>query len=114
MDGTEATATLTVSRNSPKDAQQRQVILKLDGTKFATLMFGQSKTLAITPGKHTLLADNTWKKRKVEFEVEEGEHIRFHAVNELGTLGWIMAFSLGAGPMQLTLARENNTAPAQD
>jgi hypothetical protein len=99
-------AQVTVTRNSPEDAQQRQVILKLDGQKIATLMFGQSKTVDVTPGKHTLIADNTWKKQKVEFEAQAGEHVRFKAINALSTTGWIMASLLGAGPMKLTIERE--------
>jgi len=104
-------AQLTVTRNSPEDAQQRQVILKLDGQKIATLMFGQSKTVHVAPGRHTLVADNTWKKRKVDFEVQSGEHARFIAVNQLGTVGWIMASMLGAGPMKLTVEREPSDFP---
>jgi hypothetical protein len=35
---------LTVSRNSPADVQQRQVIVKLDGEPFAILLFDQTVT----------------------------------------------------------------------
>ena len=102
----EINAQVTVSRTSPEDVQQRQIILKLDGQKIATLMFGHSKTVELAPGKHTLLVDNTWKKRKVEFEAQPGEHVRFKVVNQLSMFGWILATSLGAGPMKLTVERE--------
>jgi hypothetical protein len=102
----EGSVQLTVSRTSPEDVQQRQIILKLDGRKIATLMFGQSKTVELVPGKHTLLVDNTWKKKRIELEAEAGEHVRFKVVNQLGTLGWILATSFGAGPMKLTVERE--------
>lgn len=104
----EDSALLTVSRTSPEDVQQRQIILKLDGQKIATLMYGQSKTMELAPGKHTLLADNTWKKKKVEFEAHAGEDVRFEVVNQMSTLGWILATSLGAGPMKLTVERESS------
>lgn len=103
---TSAITQLTVTRTSPEDAQQRQIILKLDGQKIATLMYGQSKTVEIAPGSHTLVLDNTWKKKKVEFEANAGEHLRFKVTNLLGTLGWILATSLGAAPMKLTVERE--------
>ena len=99
-------AQLTVTRTSPEDVQQRQIILKLDGQKIATLMYGQSKTLEIGPGAHTLVFDNTWKKRKVEFEANAGEHVRFKVINLLGTFGWILATSLGAAPMRLEVVRD--------
>ncbi len=96
----ESSAQLTVSRTSPEDVQQRQIILKLDGQKITTLMFGQSKTVEIAPGPHTLVFDNTWKKKKVEFEVGAGENVLYKVVNQMSTFGWILATSLGAGPMK--------------
>lgn len=105
----EGSAQLTVSRTSPDDVQQRQVIVKLDGQKIATLMFGQSKSVEVVPGKHTLIVDNTWKKKKIEFEAQRGEDVRFRVINQLSTFGWILATSLGAGPMKLTVEREGTS-----
>ena len=58
-------ATLTVNRNAPDDAQQRQIMISLDGEPIAELMFGDSVTREISAGPHTLLADNThaWELR---------------------------------------------------
>jgi hypothetical protein len=105
----EDNAQLTVSRTSPDDVQQRQITLKLDGQKIATLMFGQSKTIQIATGKHTLVVDNTWKKKKIEFEAEPGKNIRFRTINQMGMFGWILATSLGAGPMKLRVEREDSS-----
>ena len=102
----EGISRLTVSRTSHDDVQQRQVIVKLDGQKIATLMFGQSKSVEVVPGKHTLIVDNTWKRKKVEFEAQPGEIVHFKVVNQMSTFGWILATSLGAGPMKLTVERE--------
>ena len=106
----EGSAQLTVSRTSPEDVQQRQIILKFYGQKIASLTFVHSKTVELGPGKHTLLFDSTWKKEKVEFEVQPGEHVRFKVVNQMSTFGWILATSLGAGPMKLIVERETQDA----
>lgn len=37
-------ATLTVNRNATDDAQQRQIVVSLDGERIAELMFGDSVT----------------------------------------------------------------------
>jgi hypothetical protein len=41
---------ITVSRKSPDDVKQRQVIVKLDGEPFAVLMYGESASRAVEPG----------------------------------------------------------------
>jgi len=60
-------ATLTVNRNSPDDAQQREINIYLDGDPIAELMYGQTISKEIEPGPHTLLVDNTWNKKTFEF-----------------------------------------------
>jgi len=52
-------ATITIERNSHQDAQQREIIVKLDGEQIAELTYGQSITTEIPAGPHTLLVDNT-------------------------------------------------------
>lgn len=96
---------LTVTRNSPNDVQQRQVIVKLDGDPFAILLFGQTVTREIPPGSHRLRFDNTWVKKAVEFKVVEGEDAAFQVTNRAGRFTWWMVGILGAGPMYLTIER---------
>lgn len=97
---------ITVSRKSPDDVKQRQVIVKLDGEPFAILMYGESASRAVEPGFYRLLFDNTWTKKKVEFTVAEGEHVRYNVINRAGRFTWWMVAALGAGPMYLTVERE--------
>ena len=94
---------LTVSRTSPADVQQRQVIVKLDGEPFAILLYDQTVTREIPPGPHRLKFDNTWVKKTVEFTVAEGEHAKFMVINRMGRFTWWMVAVLGAGPMYLTV-----------
>ena len=96
---------LTIARTSDNDVKQRQVIIKLDGERFAVLTYGETVTRAVEPGTHLLLFNNTWTKKKVEFHVEEGETANFQVTNRAGMLTWWMVAALGAGPMYLTVER---------
>jgi hypothetical protein len=97
---------ITVSRKSPDDVKQRQVIVKLDGEPFAVLMYGESASRAVEPGFYRLQFDNTWTKKKVEFTVADGEHAKYNVINRAGRFTWWMVAALGAGPMYLTVERE--------
>lgn len=98
-------AVLTVERRSPGDVQQRQVIVSLDGAPFATLLFGDSATRDIPPGRHRLRAHNTLVWRTVEFQAAPGEHLRFAAVNRAGPGTAALIALLGVGPLYVTLER---------
>jgi hypothetical protein len=105
---------LTISRTSLSDVQQRQVIIKLDGESFATLLYGRSLTREISPGSHRLRFDNTWAKKTVEFKAADGEEIDFSVINRAGRFTWWMVAVLGAGPMYLTIERsQSDSKPAQ-
>ena len=96
---------ITVRRTSPRDVKQRQVIVKLDGEPFATLMHGETETREVPPGSHRIKFDNTWAWKNIDFSLAEGEHARFDVINRAGKLTWWMVGILGAGPMYLTVER---------
>ncbi len=103
MDGE---ARLVVTRTSPDDLKQRQIIVKLDGEWVGDLLYGKILTRAISPGQHTLKVDNTWNKKSVDFKVAPGEEARFRVVNRPGKFTWFLVASLGAGPMYVSIERE--------
>lgn len=100
-------AFVTVSRNSPADVHQRQIIVKLNGTQRAELLFGDSITLPIKPGRHKLQVDNTWNWKTVQFEIAPGEHVRFRTVNKTGSWGWFLLSALGVGLIFVSIERES-------
>ena len=51
---TEAAARLTITRTSPEDVKQRQIICKLDGDWIGDLLFGKTLSRPIPAGRHTL------------------------------------------------------------
>jgi hypothetical protein len=99
------TGFLTVTRTSPADVKQRQVIIKLDGEPFAVLLYGQTATRAIEPGSHELRFDNTWVKKTVGFQIAAGEQVTYNVINRAGRFTWWLVAALGAGPMYLTIER---------
>jgi hypothetical protein len=72
-----ATAQLTVVRNSDDDTQTRQIVVYLDGQRMGELMFGQSITLPVASGHHTLRVDNTWNRQDVTLELHAEDHLNF-------------------------------------
>jgi hypothetical protein len=100
-----ATATLTLTRTSDEDAKQRQVYVSLDGKQIAYMMFGDTTTLAIAPGKHTLKANNTLVWKTVDFEAQPGEEIRFSLVNYTGRGFALLLALFGASLLFLRIDR---------
>ncbi|MBS1840308.1 MAG: hypothetical protein JSS69_13180 [Acidobacteria bacterium] len=99
-------STLTVDRNSTEDAQQREIIVKLDGEQIAQLAYGQSITKEIPAGPHTLLVDNTWNKKSVVFSAVEGDSIRFLAKNTSSRFSEFLLMIFGAAPIRVSLDRQ--------
>ena len=99
-------AKLTISRTSPDDVKQRQIIIKLDGEWVADLMYGKTITRSIEPGRHELRFDNTWKKKTEQFEAAPGQHVKFQVINTTGRFTWALVATLGAGPMYVKVERE--------
>ena len=97
---------ITVSRTSPDDVQQRQIIIELDGQPFSTLMYGQSDSAAAAPGHHVLRVDNTWNTRQLEFDLAPGEHAKFRTVSRPERLSWFLVAMFGFGPMYVSVERE--------
>jgi hypothetical protein len=108
---TAASAQLTVSRNMSNDMGIREVYIYLDGEMIATLRNKESVTRDISSGHHALRAFNTLVSKTVEFDVQPGERVRFTTSNRSGC-GSFLIFLLGAGPLYVSLVREDESPPA--
>lgn len=99
-------ARVTITRTSPDDARERQVVVSIDGRKIATLMYGDAITAEVEPGPHRLRVHNTlvWKTR--HFDVGESGHARFTVINRPGGSTNGLLTILGARPLYLTLIQE--------
>jgi len=105
VDSSAATSRVTISRTSPDDIKQRQIIVKLDGKRLGELMSGDEITRQIEPGLHRVQVDNTWNWKNVDFTVAPGEHARFLTVNRGGRFTWFLVGTLGVGPMYVHIER---------
>src|SRR5260370_8214054 len=74
-------AQITIRRNSPDDIQLRQIIVKLGGKPVAELMYGDTITIPVTPGRHRLRIDNTWNWKTLDLDVAPGDHLKFLCIN---------------------------------
>jgi hypothetical protein len=107
---------VTVSRTSPDDIKQRQIIVKLDGKRLGELMCGEEISRTVEPGRHRLQVDNTWNWKNIDFTLAPGEHARFQTVNRGGRFTWFLVGTLGVGPMYVHIERvtEPQGAPAAE
>ena len=99
-------ATLIVNRNSPEDAQQREIRVFLDGEQIGELIYGQSVSREIGPGQHSLLVDNTWKKQSSQFTAADGDSISYLAWNHSTRFSEFLLGIFGGGPMGVFLERK--------
>lgn len=96
-------ATLTIHRTSPQDAKQRQVIMSLDGREIATLLYDQTVTRPIPPGRHFLRAYNTLVWKTYDFTAAPGEEVHVTVINRAAPGMMWMVGLFGAGPMTVAI-----------
>ena len=77
-------ARITISRRDPKDVRDRQIVVSLDGEKFATLLFGDVATRKVPPGAHSLRAHNTLFWKTIHVDLQPNDDVHFIVVNRAG------------------------------
>ena len=92
---------VTISREHPTDAGERQVVARLDGGESYTLVFGDSRSIEVRPGAHHLRVHNTLFWKNIRFAVEPGEHLEFVVINTGRWWTWGVAGVLGSAPLFL-------------
>ena len=95
----------TVTRTSESDFKSRQLVVHLDEERIATLLWGDSVTRELTPGRHRLRVHNTLVWKTVEFVINPGEQVFFEAVNRVGPGTYLMLIVMGIGPLYVSLRR---------
>jgi hypothetical protein len=99
-------ATLTVTRNSSNDFQDRQVYLYVDGELWGKVRYGRPVSREIPPGHHKVRAFNTLFSHTVEINAVPGEHVKLRCSNGLGKGGWIMMVIWQVAALRVRLERE--------
>jgi hypothetical protein len=98
-------ARVTVTRRDEKDVRDRQIIVSIDGSPLATLLYGQQATREVPAGPHRLKAHNTLFWRNLEADLKPGEHAQFVVINRAGSGTLSLLGILGVGPLYLTFDR---------
>jgi hypothetical protein len=98
-------ASVTVTRTSESDFKSRQLIVWIDGLRIATLLWGDSITTELPPGRHRVRVSNTLVWKTLDFDLRPGEQAFFEAINRTGVGSYLMLLALGAGPLYVTLKR---------
>ncbi len=107
LDEAKGPGVLTVRRTAGDDVQDRQVYLSIDGEDWVTLLYGQEVSRELSPGQHTLKANNTLVRKTVAFDVRPGEHVRFQCINKAHWTGMLFMAFLGAAVLTVRLERES-------
>ena len=81
----------------------------MDGEDWVTLLYGRVASRELTPGQHTLKANNTLVRKTVTFDVRPGEHVRFQCINRAHWTGMLFMAFLGAAVLTVRLEREHET-----
>jgi hypothetical protein len=100
-------STITISREHPSDCGQRQVFLHVDDGARVALVFGESFTTDLEPGRHRLRVHNTLMWKTIDFAIEPGEHLEFIVINSARWWTAGMAGVLGAAPLFLRVERRS-------
>ncbi|MEP6914313.1 MAG: hypothetical protein ABJC89_01650 [Acidobacteriota bacterium] len=98
-------STVTITRTSEADFKSRQLIVWLDGTRVAELLWGDSITCELPPGPHRMRVSNTLVWKNVDFTLGPGEQAFFEAINRMGPGSIFLVALLGVGPLYLTINR---------
>jgi hypothetical protein len=106
----QATAIVTISRKHPADAGHRQILARIDDGPTLSLLAGEARTVNVPPGAHTLHVNNTLFWKKVQFEVQSGEHRHFGVMNVASRLSFGFLAGLGMAPMYLRVTDTGDTS----
>ena len=99
-------ATLTVTRNSGSDFQDRQVYLYVDGELWGKVKYGKPLSRDIPPGRHQVRAFNTLFSDTINIDAGPGEHVKLRCSNTLGKGGWIMMVLWQIAALRVKLEKE--------
>jgi hypothetical protein len=98
-------ASVTITRTSESDFKSRQLVVSIDGQRVAELLWGDSITHELQPGRHRVRVHNTLVWKTIEFTLAPGEQMFFEAINRTDPGTFFMLVVLGVGPLYVTLQR---------
>ena len=98
-------STVTIGRTHPSDCGQRQIFARLDEHPRITLVFEDSVTMDVLPGRHRLRVHNTLFWKTIDFAIEPAERLEFQVINSARWWTYGMAGVLGSAPLFLRVRK---------
>ena len=102
-------ATITITRNSPDDVQDRWIRIYIDDLPEEILRYGETITKQVDPGHHKIKAHNTLSKHTIEFDAAPDENVRIKCHNTVARGGILMMLTTGFAFITVRLEREEPT-----
>ncbi|MGE0362312.1 MAG: hypothetical protein AB7H93_10800 [Vicinamibacterales bacterium] len=99
-------ATLTITRDTAGDFQDRQVYVWVDDESWGKIKYGRPLSREIPPGTHCIRVNNTLFNDRLTFTARPGEHVRVRCHNGMPRVGWLMFLFLHATYLLVKLERE--------
>ena len=97
---------ITITRTSEEDWKTRQLVVAIDGTRVAELLWGDSMMFELQPGPHTLRVHNTLVWKTMQFSLAPGEQAFFEAINRASLSTYLcLGLLMGIAPLWVTLRR---------
>jgi hypothetical protein len=96
---------VTIARTDPADAQQRQILVRIDRGPTATLLFGDRIHVDVSPGPHVLSVNNTLFWKRLAFDAQPGEPLQFAVINRSGRFALGFLTIMGVAPLFLSVER---------
>lgn len=100
-----ANATLTITRDTADDVQDRWIRVWLDGEPQDVLKYGKTLTRDIVPGHHVVKVSNTLNRDTYEFDAKPGERIALRCHNAISRGGFLSILMIGVGAIRVRLER---------
>jgi len=103
--------TVVVDRTSQRDIGMRDLYVRIDALDEITLLYGQGVQVRLLPGTHQIKVTNRLYTRRVEFELAEGEHVRFEVANIPGSILFAPLLIIGGTGVYKVAIERANPAP---
>ena len=97
---------IVLQRNSPRDFQDRQIYVFVDGEPLGKIRYGHMLSHPIEPGEHTVRVFNTLMSQTITVKAAPGEQVRLQCGNGMPTAGWLMMIFLHVTYLRVWISKE--------
>ena len=88
-------ATISITRNTPDDIQDRWIRITIDEEPEEILRYGETLTRHVAPGRHRIKAHNTLSRDAIDIDAQPGEHVQITCHNAIARGSILMLLTTG-------------------